>query len=302
MYLHKNQNIPEAVTFEYGGSTHTIVITEDTNTCSHCKKPGHKTEACRFKINRINRDPEQITTTPNSTSQQTQQYEEINNTDTQPTIRPTESNTKDNHKKQTPKQLPLPININPEAQEEIHNIQQNSNIDTNIEEETPNNSKDEGKPQKPEPYKSINTQTAVKRTAPPLSSVGSAESLTESTQPNNETNTETKTRQPTKTKRTRSHSPWAPTEEWLKPVANLFDSFILSYDQIYSLIENLNNNPDPISTIKEYTEDIDQVVNKLKEVYNHTKARSAKCRITKIINKIEQQQNETSSEEECIES
>lgn len=295
----ENQNIPEAITFEYGGSNHTIVITEDINICNHCKKPGHSTEACRFKINSNAHNLSQIATTTNPTTQQIQQHEETNEINVQQTCPNKSANNENNNQ---PAQNPLQTIINPQDSEELHEVHQSQNINTNSQKKTRTTNEQQQKPHEQEEDKPTNTQMATKRTGPSISSVGSEESLTEETRTKNQTYSEPK-KIPSKTKRTRSYSPCSPTEDWLRPAEELLDSFILSYDQTYSLIESLNNNTDPISTIREYTDEIDLVIEKMKEIYNQTKNRSAKYRITKILNNIELQQNKTSSEEEeeCME-
>lgn len=105
----------------------------------------------------------------------------------------------------------------------------------------------------------------------------------------------------TKSRRTRANSPGNLTENWLRPAEKLLDGFILSYDQTYSLIENIYNNTDPLSIIQEYTKETSQIIEKLKELHAYTKSRSAKVRLTKIINSINLQlDEETSSEQENL--
>lgn len=66
-------------------------------------------------------------------------------------------------------------------------------------------------------------------------------------------------------------------------------NFILNYDQLYSLIENMYNSNDPLNISREYTDDTEVLLQNLKTLYELTKNRSAPIRLTKAINKIEDQ-------------
>lgn len=89
----------------------------------------------------------------------------------------------------------------------------------------------------------------------------------------------------------RSLSPPTPIGEWLKPARHLFKrpAFIISYDQFHNFTERVYNHNSPLTVAREYTEDIQGLIQMMRELHTYTTNRSAKLRITQAINKIEQE-------------
>lgn len=323
----ENQDIPETTVIEHGGVTHRIFISEDLEQCTICKRHGHSSEICRFKNNQITPEPPAVNPTRPPISQPIQQIPQLttnqqisqqhnpenneeqnehtkNNTEqaagSQTEKAPSErTSTNNNNDQIIVKQKELTAANQATPIQDI-NSASNSHTDTQKETETGRQGKSKKNPTSNQNNNTTNpSQQTNKRTAVSLSSVDSTETIYDETAPDdNKNNTQTKIRKPNKLKRPRSLSPGTPTEEWLKPAKKLFDSFILTYEEFYSLIESLSNSSRPLDTIKEYTDDVIEIQNMLKELYQTTKNRSARVRLTKMINNIQAQLDETSSEED----
>lgn len=310
----ENQEIPEAATFEYGGLNHTIIITEDSEVCSICKKPGHNPEVCRFKNtvstqkppNQIsdnnihneqqthNTTEQEITSQANHSLSDFNLFEEVIASQNIKTSTTTSTNNKSICDENSKLTIQGKNAITPKSQQSnnstIPKIDTEKTKKPNLKQNTTINSTHSND-------NSTNTNLPTsKRTAHSISSVDSAESLQESTL----NNVDVKIRRHNKSRRTRSISPCTPTEEWLRPAEHLFESFILSYNQFYSLLESLTSSHNPITTIKDYTEETTEIVNKLKELYEFTKNRSAKVRLTKLIKNIQTHQDRASSDEDTL--
>lgn len=149
----------------------------------------------------------------------------------------------------------------------------------------------------------INKKHSHKRPATELSSAESNESLNDSQimpdsaplslpgPPEPETS---KAKKPSKNRRTRSLSPGTQTEDWLKPLKNIFDSskIQLSIHQFQNFIDLVQNHPDPLTLAKEYIKDPNQLIDLMEKLHKNTSNRSGKTRLTRAINILESQTNE----------
>lgn len=104
----------------------------------------------------------------------------------------------------------------------------------------------------------------------------------------------------TKTNRSRSVSPKnlslteEQTEEILKKLKPKFqkNNYKLNFEIFKKIIENVQNNADPLTTVKDYTEDIEEFLKILQDLYQHAPTPSLKQKFTKLITKIKKQLEE----------
>ena len=94
------------------------------------------------------------------------------------------------------------------------------------------------------------------------------------------------------------------TDDLLNSVEPLFENssanFILNYMQFKSFFEKATGSANPAAIANDYTDDIQGLINMLKEIYPNLTERTAKLRCTKIINRLVKAEGNivTSSDEE----
>ena len=80
------------------------------------------------------------------------------------------------------------------------------------------------------------------------------------------------------------------TDDLLNSVEPLFENssanFILNDMQFKSFVEKATGSANPAAIANDYTDDIQELINMLKEIYPNLTERTAKLRCTKIINRL----------------
>lgn len=253
VFIENNEDItiPEAIIFNFENEEFKIFLTDENHYCSFCKKHGHLVEKCKF------RNPtQQPNVNEMQFSQANQNLAEINQT----------QNTTTTELDDLPILTPA-IETLPQTQ--------------SLQMETP---------------ETKSTDTSTKRPAASISSNGSQDSLNNTprdeittTVPNNKQQNTANTKRNKKHKR--SISPCTPIEEWLEPARELFKSknSSLSYDQFINFMEQSHKNPDTLALARQYTTNINGLLSFMVDIQEFTSNRSAKIRITKITNKIQEQ-------------
>lgn len=106
----------------------------------------------------------------------------------------------------------------------------------------------------------------------------------------------TSTNKSKKIKKSDSTESLTPLDEQLDPIRDIItkkpDSYIMDFDQLVLFLENVQGSPDPLSIAKEFTQDIEELLLMLRNIYPLLTHRSIKNRITRIQNKIKSQMKE----------
>lgn len=281
IYIENNFDVlPETTTIEHNGHPNRIFISDDSSFCLFCKRYGHTIDSCKLKQTKDNET---------DNSQQTQE-----DTQTQNEPQPSENNslTCETEKQQITETLQEHI-------EEQRIIQQEENQSKDPEYELliiEGQSPQETQVHNEQQGSHIGATQKRRR-----SKTNSAESLNgndaqegnSTEQPSNTYETEEPIKKSTKNRRTRSNSPCTPSKEWLTPLKDIFtkkDRKITMY-QFQNFIDLAHNSDNVYDLSKNYVEEPDTLIDIMTDLYNETNNRSAKVRLTKITNKLQQQAN-----------
>lgn len=145
--------------------------------------------------------------------------------------------------------------------------------------------------------------TSHKRTAPSSISQSTQDNLSQS-ELQDEDSTEIdqveligpKSQETSKTKRLKksdSVESLSPLDEQLSPIKDMLEKnpkhYILNFAQLTDFLENVHGSPDPLSTSKNYTDDTEELLSMLENIYSLLNGRSIKTRITRLGKRIKQQ-------------
>lgn len=262
--------LPEALQLTYDGTTYWIYVTSDVPTCFLCKAEGHIARQCTSGNSTFVADPQNMQTPQVNNDANFPELNKRTNADTDKENTLSNNETKDTNS----------LNLNP--------VENNHSDDL----ENPIELK------KPE-----NPTIATARTKRPLTSEESTANsskawsdVSSNTQEDNsedevhlvDTKSTNKLKQPRKKpKRTESSQP---IEELLQPVKGVMESspadYVLDFVQLKSFFENTWGATDILHVAKDYTNNIERLIETLRKLYPHYKDRSIKNRSSRIEKKL----------------
>lgn len=265
---------------------------------------------------------EEIIQTPieNTTQQNSQENNQQQQNEDLPEIETNTQNTQDQHYETSPQNEREPKTLTTETESPISPITETFTAQNSTKEPSKQtNHKDEMKQSQQHTKKNTGTQEKPNSTQNsqqtstnkkqnnnsassckrPFSKSVSTESLDEQQPSNNskcdnyteEEQDTQKTKKPKNQQRPRSLSPGIPTEEWLTPLADVFEEqeTILNMNQFLNFIELTLNNNDVLSLSRNYVDDPNDLVELMNILHTNTTNRSAKYRLTRTINRLKYQ-------------
>lgn len=314
--------IPEYVIVNFEDINYKIYLSKDI-TCYNCKKEGHIAAKCP---NKENNNTQTITKAKDTENTQTDQ---MTNTQTNPSNTELDTTTERVPENQSEDKIPdNTINIeelqlktqtcsNNNEQKNNNTLQEtNETIKINTLENIEKPSKETNetiKSNTPENVEKPSTQetnskdvenekiNSKKRSAPDsLSSAGSTESLEElqvqTQQMDKERQPPVEPKKANKKKnsgknRPRSLSPGVPTEEWVNPMRHIFreKKFNVTSYQFCNFIDKIQTASNPLALAKDFTEEPLELIHIMETLHSHTQNRAAKNRLTRTINKLQEQ-------------
>lgn len=316
--------LPNTTTINYENTEHRIFIADDSAYCIHCKKHGHVIDECKTKRT----IDETVKNTKNNTSNQQQQIHDpqLQQNQHKPIQEePQEQQSQTESPIQEKQQIESQQQTSQSRQEgqllstsEIQQIEYNNPEHcTPTEPDIPTNNLTESQHEIKEtsiPVDQVQLDTkhqSQKRTLSNAESTDSIEQIqteedklskdTPFTQPDTLKNNSKKRPKNTRSGsaiRTRSTSPGTPTQEWLEPLKATFQKnpHVINIYQFQNFVELARNHNDPLALAKNYVEDPEALIMLMNNLKKATSNKSGKNRLTRLINRIEQQLAELDTE------
>lgn len=267
--------IPETITINYDDTEYKLYLTTDV-TCFICKQKGHIASKCKNKTTQNTEEPR-----PNPLQDSIDRNEDTNHSQ------------KTNSTISTSDQTLHTISQNTENHDDTpQNSQTLQCLITNFENNNQSNLTQSNPSTDETPLIEVNnmeTSKKIKRNARSISSLD--EELTQTQMdPPPEDNKDNNKSKKQKKKRTDSPGNEINLNDILQPFKNEMDSnpklYSISYEDLYNLTEQIQTSSTPLTIARKFTNDIYELIVLLKDLHTFTNNRSAKTKITKIINKL----------------